>query len=248
MDTLALENQASNSMDPKMVKAKKMLLVVGIVSIIMMFSGLTSAYIVSRGGAPFWVNITLPSAFWVSTVLMLLSSGTMFIAVRAIKKDNKRLTTMMLLTSLVLGSAFVYSQFQGWGEMVDNGLYMRGDFLENLKGEYGLDYVITEQGSGRIVEYRDGHYYDPNDPMGTKQIDQEIATMRNPASSYMTFLTGLHALHVGGGILYILYLLILSLLGRLNSGNSLKVSQGAVYWHFVDLLWVYLLLFLYFIH
>ena len=72
--------------------------------------------------------------------------------------------------------------------------------------------------------------------------------MRNPASSYMTFLTGLHALHVGGGILYILYLLILSLLGRLNSGNSLKVSQGAVYWHFVDLLWIYLLLFLYFIH
>jgi cytochrome c oxidase subunit 3 len=248
MDTLALDNQASNSMDPKMVKAKKMLLVVGIVSIIMMFSGLTSAYIVSRGGAPFWVNITMPFAFWVSTVIMLLSSGTMFIAVRAIKKDNRSLTTLMLLVSLILGSAFIYSQFQGWGEMVDNGLYMRGDFLENLKGDYGVDYVITEQASGRIVEYRDRHYYDPNDPMGTKQIDQEIATMRNPASSYMTFLTGLHALHVGGGILYIFYLLILGAIGRLNSGNSLKVSQGAVYWHFVDLLWIYLLLFLYFIH
>ena len=248
MESATIDTQVESTIDPKMIKAKKMLLVVGIISIIMMFSGLTSAYIVSRGGAPFWVNIRIPNAFWISTVLMILSSITMIIAVRATKADKRSLRNGMLAISLILGLSFVYSQFQGWGEMVDNGLYLRGDFLESLKGDYGTDYFITEQISGRMVEFKEGHYFDPTDPTGTKIIDQEIATMRNPASSYMTFLTGIHAIHVGGGILYFVYLLILGLMGRHGEKFTLKVSQGAVYWHFVDLLWIYLLLFLYFIH
>jgi cytochrome c oxidase subunit 3 len=248
MNKETLDIQEEEAMDPKMIKAKKMLLVVGIISIIMMFSGLTSAYIVSRGGAPFWVNIKIPQAFWYSTIVMILSSGTMILALRAAKSGKIALRNGMLALSLILGLTFVYSQFQGWGEMVDNGLYLRGDFLENLKGDYGTDYVITEQKSGLMVEYKDGHYFDPSDPTGTKMIDEEIATMRNPASSYMTFLTGIHAIHVGGGILYLIYLLILGLIGRTGAKFTLKVNQGAVYWHFVDLLWIYLLLFLHFIH
>jgi len=248
MESQVIDSSIKEVMDPKMVKAKKMLLIVGIISIIMMFSGLTSAYIVSRGGAPYWVNITLPQAFWVSTMVMIASSFTMMMAVRAIRKGNKVLCNGMLAISLILGLSFIYSQFQGWGEMVDNGLYLRGEFLEDLKGEYGKDYVITEQATGRIIEFREGHYYDPTDPTGTQMIDQEIATMRNPASSYMSFLTGIHALHVVGGILFLVYLMILGLMGRLGVHNALKVSQGALYWHFVDLLWIYLLLFLYFIH
>jgi len=231
----------------KLKKAKRSLLIVGIISIVMMFSGLTSAYIVSRGGAPYWVNITMPSAFWVSTVFIVLSSLTMILAVRAVKRDNKPLLNGMLLSTLILGLLFVNSQLNGWGELVDRGLNLTGNFLEQLKGEYGKDYYITDQ-QGLIVEYKDGKFFDPQDPMGKEDIDQEIRTMRNPAATYMNFLTGLHAAHVGGGLLYLIYVVILGLIGHLDSQRSLKVTQLATYWHFVDILWVYLLLFLYFIH
>lgn len=231
----------------KMSKAKKNLLIIGIISIIMMFSGLTSAYIVTRGGAPFWVNITMPNAFWISTVLIILSSITAILAVRAVKRDQKSRLNLMLLLTFGLGIAFVISQVQGWGVMNERGLNVTGNFLENLKGEYGSDYYITDQ-KGLIIDYRDGQYFDPEDPMGNTTIDQEIKTMRNPSATYMIFLTALHAVHVGGGLLYLLYVMILGFMGRLDSARSLKVTQVATYWHFVDILWVYLLLFLYFIH
>ena len=84
--------------------------------------------------------------------------------------------------------------------------------------------------------------------MGETIIDEEISTFRNPSARNLITLTGLHVLHVAGGILWLIYLVVLGLTGRLSPANSLKVTQGATYWHFVDILWVYLLLFLYFIH
>lgn len=232
-----------------MRRAKKMLLIIGIISIIMMFSGLTSAYIVSKGGAGYWVNITMPDAFWISTVFMLLSSLTIFLAVRFTRQGKKAAMNIMLLATLTLSAAFIYSQFEGWDELAGKGLFFAGDnFLEYLDGDYGKDYYITNQ-QGQIVDLKnDGHYYDPDDPTGTRIIDKELETYKNPASSYMYGLTILHALHVGGGILYLVYLVIMGAIGRLGPHNLLKVQQGATYWHFVDLLWIYLLLFFYFIH
>ncbi len=247
MESIAMKENPEPTADEKMVKAKKLLLIVGIVSIIMFFAGLTSMHIVSRGSAAFWVNITTPNAFWWSTALIFLSCFTMFIAVRAVRADNKKLLNGMLILSFILGLAFVQSQLNGWADMAEKGLHMRGDVLEALNGEYGKDYYITNQ-AGVMVEYRDGHYFDPNDPTGTKQIDEEVIGYRNPSSRNLVVLTGLHVLHVGGGILWLMYLVVLGLFGKLGSRNSLKVTQGAVYWHFVGLLWIYLLLFLHFIH
>ncbi|NND94722.1 MAG: hypothetical protein HKN45_07625 [Flavobacteriales bacterium] len=248
MESLTMDNSNMESaMNPQMIRAKKLLLVIGIVGIIMFFAGLTSMHIVSRGAAAYWVNITMPTAFWWSTVLIILSSITLIGAVKAVKQGKKKLLNGLLILSLALGLAFVQSQVTGWSDMADKGLHLRGGFLENLKGEYGKDYYITTQ-EGLRVEYKNGHYYDPADPMGEKIIDEEIGTFRNPAARNLITLTGLHALHVLGGILWLVYLVVLGLMGRLTPAKSLNVTQGATYWHFVDILWVYLLLFLYFIH
>jgi cytochrome c oxidase subunit 3 len=233
--------------DEQMIKARKLLLILGIVGIIMFFAGLTSMHIVSRAGASYWLNITMPNAFWLSTVFIVLSSVTMMLSVRAVKANNRPQLKIFLVLSLVLGLFFVNSQFVGWQEMSDKGMHLRGDFLSNLHGDYGVDYYLTDK-DGLRIEYRDGHYYDPQDPMGNKMLDEEISTFRNPAARNLIALTALHALHVGGGLIWLIYLVIMSMLGKLSSINPLPVSQGAVYWHFVDLLWVYLLLFLYFIH
>ncbi len=233
----------------KLIKAKKLLLIIAIGSIVMFFAGLTSMHFVSKGSAKFWLSITFPSAFMWSTVLIILSSLTMMFSVRAVRNNQQGMLKGLLLLSLILGLGFVYSQFQGWSEMADKGMHLRGDFLQNLKGEYGTDYVImTGADQSLQVEYRDGHYFDPNDPTGNTMIDEEISEYRNPAARNLITMTGLHALHVGGGILWLAYLVVMAFVGRLTPERSLSVSQGAVYWHFVDLLWVFLLLFLYFIH
>lgn len=248
MDTLTVDSDKTRpAMDEKMVRAKKLLLIIGIVGIVMFFAGLTSMHIVSRGSAAYWLNITMPSAFWWSTVLMVLSSFTLMGAVRAVKAGKQGLLKGLLVISLLLGLGFVASQWQGWQQMADKGMHLRGGFLEHLKGEYDTDYYITTQ-AGLKVEYKNGHYYDPADPTGQRIIDEEIQTFRNPAARNLITLTGLHALHVAGGIIWLIYLVALGLMGRLSPANSLNVTQGAVYWHFVDLLWIYLLLFLYFIH
>ncbi|NNC82690.1 MAG: hypothetical protein HKN79_03865 [Flavobacteriales bacterium] len=243
-----MENEHTEPvMDEKMIRAKKLLLIIGIVGIIMFFAGLTSMHIVSRGAAAYWLNITMPTAFWWSTALIILSSLTMIGAVRAVKQGKKSLLNILLISSLVLGLGFVYSQVKGWDQMAAKGMHLQGGFLEHLKGEYDTDYYITTQ-SGLKVEYKNGHYYDPTDPTGQRIIDEEIATFRNPAARNLITLTGLHALHVAGGIFWLIYLVILGLMGRLSPANPLNVTQGALYWHFVDILWIYLLFFLYFIH
>lgn len=253
METQSVQNQEEGgeerTQQEKMERAKKLLLIIAIGSICMFFAGLTSMHIVSKGSAKFWLSINFPAAFMWSTVLIIMSSITMMLAVRAVKNNEQSKLKALLFVSLLLGLGFIYSQFQGWGEMADKGMHLRGDFLSNLKGEYGADYVImTGADQSLQVEYRDGHYFDPNDPTGNTMIDDELSMYRNPSARNLVTLTGLHALHVAGGILWLLYLVIMSFAGRLSPERTLSVSQGAVYWHFVDILWVLLLLFLYIIH
>ena len=82
-----------NQEDKRKEKAFKSMLMFGIFSIVMLFAGLTSAYIVSMGDS-FWLKTPLPNAFWVSTVILVLSSISIEYAVksskRRVKKSNMR--------------------------------------------------------------------------------------------------------------------------------------------------------------
>ena len=80
---------------------------VGIVGIVMLFAGMTSAYIVRQAEGN-WLYFDLPDTFYVSTVVIVISSITMGIAQFAIRKDNQSLTVGMLLTTLILGGVFAW--------------------------------------------------------------------------------------------------------------------------------------------
>src|SRR6478735_9754998 len=90
-------------------KASKPLLYIGIVSIVMLFAGLTSAYVV-RADNGNWLVFSLPSISIVSTAIIILSSLTMLMAQRAIKKDNLKVTQLGLFLTLALGIAFFFTQ------------------------------------------------------------------------------------------------------------------------------------------
>src|ERR1044071_6182838 len=92
-------------------RTKKMLLWFAMISMFMMFAGLTSAYVVSTS-RPDWLNeFVLPNAFIISTVVIIASSITFHLAKKAMQKGDRKGTTVLLLTTLALGVGFVLAQF-----------------------------------------------------------------------------------------------------------------------------------------
>jgi cytochrome c oxidase subunit III len=120
------------------IATQKVLLGIGIGSIIMLFAGLTSGYIVRQAEGN-WRFFEMPSVFYVSSVIILMSSFTMQMAVRAVKKDDLSQVKTYLLLTLGLGLAFVFSQFLGWNELVKNNVY----FADKQTPSGSFFYVLT---------------------------------------------------------------------------------------------------------
>lgn len=221
-------------------RTHKMVLYIGIFSIVMLFAGFSSAYVISSYNE-IWVNITIPDAFYISTVLILLSSLTIKLAVNASNGGNEKKATALLGITLFLGLGFGYSQYLGWNEMIGEGSYISGH-IDNLDGVYGEDYTISYKGQELV--YAEGEYYLPNDDLREKPMMDEIAVYSNSTASYFYILSFVHLLHVVGGILFLAGILIASRVGKKKGLSNLRLRLGSIYWHFVDGLWIYLLLFL----
>ena len=181
------------SVQRKKIHPHKFLLWVGIGSIIMMFAGLTSAYIVKRSQAN-WLMLEIPSIFWISTVTILVSSITMHFALISFRKRNIPRYRQLLVVTSILGAAFLTMQVIG--------------FLQFSK----LDIRLVGAGS-------------------------------NASYSFLLAIAGLHGLHVLGGVVALAVIVIKALNVRSRSYNSVPVEVAATYWHFVDALWIYLILF-----
>ena len=176
-------------------RAQQMMLWFGIVSLLMGFAGWTSAYIVSSAREDWASDISLPNAFYISTVLLVISSVTYILAKMAVKKDNQKGGTTWLLVTLGLGIAFIALQFVGFSEMVAQGYYFTGP---------------------------------------TSSIKM----------SYMFLIAMVHIVHVVAGIISLLVVIYKQTTGKYSSQEYLGISLGATFWHFLDLLWVYLVLFM----
>lgn len=178
-------------------KAAKPLLWVGIISIIMLFAGLTSAYVV-RADNGNWLIFNLPNIFFVSTAVIITSSITMYISLQMAKKNNTKGIVLGLLATFVLGLVFTYTQFQGWQELTAKGVVFAGKYA-------------------------------------------------NASGSFLYVLTGLHLAHLFGGLISLFVTFINSLKRKYSAENTLGLELCSIYWHFLDILWVYLFLFLYYI-
>lgn len=179
-------------------RAQQMMLWFGIASLLMGFAGWTSAYIVSSAREDWASQINLPNAFYISTVLIVISSITYIMAKMAVKKNNQKLGTIWLFVTLGLGVLFITCQFTGFSEMVAQGYYFTGP---------------------------------------TSSIKM----------SYMFLIAMVHILHVVAGIISLLIVIFKQMKGRYSSQEYLGISLGATFWHFLDLLWVYLVLFMTFV-
>lgn len=201
-------------------RAKRALLWFGIISILMLFAGLTSAYMVRQGEGK-WVQFALPKLFIVSTVIILMSSVSMQWAVISARKNELKQLKIAVFITFLLGIGFVVFQYLAWSDLVSQGIYF----------------------VGRVKDITTNFTYVP---AGNENVN-EAAEMGNVAASFLYVITGLHVAHLLGGILALSVVLVKSIRGWYSSSNYNGVVVCSIYWHFLDALWVYLFFFLLYI-
>ena len=109
-------------------KSRKPLLFISMLSMTMMFIGLSSAYIVSKNSsASTWVEINLPPAFLQATISIVLSSVLVYMATQKAKQNDFKKSTLFMFGGLVLGIVFTILQFVGFGQLVDMGHFAAGE-------------------------------------------------------------------------------------------------------------------------
>jgi cytochrome c oxidase subunit 3 len=192
MESMAIDQRSEKE---KRDRSKKMMLWFGIVSMVMTFAGLTSAYVVSSK-RPDWINdFELPETFGISTIVIVLSSVTLFFSKKYLKSDDRKMTSLFLFFTFLLGSVFVGLQLKGFDTLVQEGYYFTGP---------------------------------------TSTIN----------SSYVYVLVMAHLAHLTAGIIVLSVLIYNHFRKRYSSTKMLGFTIGSSFWHFVDVLWLFLFLFL----
>jgi cytochrome c oxidase subunit 3 len=161
------------------------------------FAGLTSAYVISMKRDD-WVSFDLPKAFFISTILIVASSITLFLSQRFLKQNKRQLSLAFLVFTLILGIGFVWQQYAGFLELKSVGLFFTG----------------------------------PESTVST---------------SFIIGITFLHVLHLLVGIIVLFVVIYNHFKYKYNPDDMLGFELGAIFWHFVDILWIYLFFFFSFI-
>jgi cytochrome c oxidase subunit 3 len=165
-----------------------------IAAIVMMFAALSSAYIILSLDTE-QHPVSMPRMFFLSTGTIALSSWTIEIAKRSLKRGNETKYLRWITTTLVLGLIFLAAQLMGWRELATQGVYFAS----------------------------------------------------HPHSTFFYFFTGLHGLHLLGGIAGLSYLAFRSRSRSKQSEgltNETSAELMSLYWHTMDGLWVWLFLLL----
>jgi len=118
---------------------------VGIAGIAMMFTALSSAYIVRAASATDWRPLTMPRILWLSTALIVVSSGTIELARRNLKHLRDRAYVRWLSITGVLGVGFLASQLLAWQHLWRQGVFLatnpHSSFFYLLTATHGIHLV-----------------------------------------------------------------------------------------------------------
>jgi cytochrome c oxidase subunit 3 len=180
-----------------------------LVTEVMFFGGLFAGYAVYRSIYPQafaagsrLCEITLGA---VNTAVLISSSLTMALAVRAAQMGRRRAIVILLIATMVLGAAFLGIKFLEYDHKYE----------EHLIPGSGFTYAGP---GGRQVELFVCFYF---------------------------AMTGLHALHMVIGIGVLVVMTVLAVRGRITPAHYAHVEVAGLYWHFVDIIWIFLFPLLY---
>lgn len=125
---------------PLTMNPKKFGMWLFMVTVFMVFAALSSAYIVRRAEGN-WALFELPALFWINTIVILISSGTLHWAYINAKRDNLELVKIATIITTVLGIAFMVGQYLAWGDLITNRIHLvgnpSGSFIYIISGLHG---------------------------------------------------------------------------------------------------------------
>ncbi|MGL1885665.1 MAG: cytochrome c oxidase subunit 3 [Reichenbachiella sp.] len=123
---------------------KKFALWIFLVSIVMMFAALTSAYVVKQSSGV-WLYFELPQMFTVTSVIVVVSSICMHVAYLQAKKNSVKALRLWLGATVVTGASFLIGQWLAWQELIAEGVFFvgnpAGSFVYVLSGVHGFHLI-----------------------------------------------------------------------------------------------------------
>lgn len=238
------------------IRTKKMMMWLIIFAIVMLFAGITSAMIVLYGKL-IWLHIEPPTEFWVSNALVVASSVTIIMGLRALKAGQQKMALMLTILTFVLGIGFTMSQNAAWGKLSGMGMgytitetpeglkAYRWNALERLSGEYGVDYYIEFH--GEKLDKVGEEYYLTSDTGRLNPKTRDVVKTFNAAGAMLSVLIYVHIIHLFFGLIYLVVNSVRVWKGRINKENWISLYTGGMYWHFMGILWLYLFFFIFYI-
>jgi cytochrome c oxidase subunit 3 len=214
-ETLALREQFDTAAQQK--DASTLGMWIFLITEVMFFGGLFLAYTVYRHAYPdvFAVASSSINVYWgaANTVVLLCSSLTMVLAVRAAQLGQKQMIVLFLILTLLLGGIFLGVKAKEWYD-----------------------------------KYEEHHI--PGPAFHLEGLSPDNAASQGHAQLFFSLyfaMTGLHALHmvIGAGLL--LYLILEARKGLYSAEYNTPVDLIGLYWHFVDIIWIFLFPLLYLI-
>ncbi len=185
-------------LDPSSTSRYRLGTWVALASILMLFTALSSAYIVRAASSSDWQPLAMPRILLLSSVLLLVSSGTLETARRKLRQAATSAYKSWLFLTVLLGVGFLASQLFAWRQLAKQGVYIAS----------------------------------------------------NPHSSFFYLFTAVHGVHLFGGLAALAYLSLRSRVPQETSALTkaqAKADAVTLYWHFMDFLWLYLFVLLFYV-
>lgn len=243
-----------------------------LVTEIMMFGGLFCGYAVYRAKHPevfIYAHQFLDTRLGgLNTVVLITSSLTMAWAVRCAQLGKRRELVLCLALTFLLGGCFLGVKYIEYSQKWRHGLLWGEKFHPH--GEPGMELsapaasatatqsfatspAIAAAASAAPATASAGFPAPGVAPQGLAvPAPKTVEIMQRPKNVHLFFgiyfaMTGLHALHILIGMGLMLWLLVLSAKGRFSVEYFIPVDQVGLYWHLVDLIWIFLFPLLYLI-
>lgn len=141
------------------------------------------------------INLTIGT---INTLILLVSSTLVSMAVSAIQKGDKKLANILIIFTLILGTVFLVNKYFEWGTKISHGLFPGSEKLH-------------EFGHGDTLFF--GLYF---------------------------AMTGLHALHMIIGLIIWVFALGFLSIGKISQERPAFIENAGLYWHLIDVVWIFL--------
>jgi cytochrome c oxidase subunit 3 len=235
---------------------------------ILFFGGLFCAYSVYRANHPeifiFGNHFLDKNLGALNTVVLICSSLTIAWAVRAAQLKQMRMLVLMLVLTIACAAGFLGVKFVEYSHKWHHGLLWAAKFNpdthaaeshaeDGVSASAAAQTLPADAASGdaarsKIAPAAPGPAGLADDAQADL-VGKIVAEPKNAQTFFSIYflMTGLHGIHVIGGIGAMLWLLMCVRRGDFATGHFTKVDMVALYWHVVDLIWIYLFLLLYLI-